>query len=235
MSDFSYSTFDKSGALTLVKNALTAVGRGETTVGIRAKNGIVIAAEKKLSSPLIDESSINKVDMLSEYMGVTYSGVGPDYNQILLKARKDIQVYHARYQDRMTPYMLCKQVADVLQEYSQRGGVRPFGIGLIVGGYDEIDGPQIFQIEASGAYYCWKATALGKGASEAKNYLEKVYDDGMEIGDAIHTAVKALKTSFGSEMTEKNLEIGVIRTADEDKAFKVLSQEEIRDLLREVD
>ena len=113
MSDFSYSTFDKSVILTSVKNALTAVGRGETTVGIRAKNGIVIAAEKKLSSPLVDETSINKVDMLSEYMGVTYSGVGPDYNQILLKARKDIQVYHARYQDRMTPYMLCKQVADV--------------------------------------------------------------------------------------------------------------------------
>ena len=235
MSAFSYSTFDKSGILTSVKNALTAVGRGETTVGIRAKNGIVIAAEKKLSSPLVDETSINKVDMLSEYMGVTYSGVGPDYNQILLKARKDIQVYHARYQDRMTPYMLCKQVADVFQEYSHSGGVRPFGIGLIVGGYDEIDGPQIFQIEASGTFYCWKATALGKGATEAKNYLEKVYDDNMDIGDAVHTAVKALKTSFGSEMTEKNLDIGVIKTADPDRAFKVLTQEEISDLLKEVD
>ena len=235
MSDFSYSTFDKSGILTLVKNALTAVGRGETTVGIRAKNGIVIAAEKKLSSPLVDESSINKVDMLSEYMGVTYSGVGPDYNQILLKARKDIQVYHARYQDRMSPYMLCKQVADVFQEYSHSGGVRPFGVSLIVGGYDEVDGPQIFQIEASGTFYCWKATALGKGATEAKNYLEKVYDDNMDIGDAIHTAVKALKTSFGSEMTEKNLDIGVIKTADADKSFKVLTQEEISDLLKEVD
>ena len=235
MSDFSYSTFDKSGILTLVKNALTAVGRGETTVGIRAKNGIVIAAEKKLSSPLVDESSINKVDMLSEYMGVTYSGVGPDYNQILLKARKDIQVYHARYQDRMTPYMLCKQVADVFQEYSHSGGVRPFGVSLIVGGYDEVDGPQIFQIEASGTFYCWKATALGKGSTEARNYLEKVYDDNMDIGDAIHTAVKALKTSFGSEMTEKNLDIGVIKTADPQKAFHVLSQEEISDLLKEVD
>ena len=114
MSDFSYSTFDKSGALTLVKNALTAVNRGETTVGIRAKNGIVIAGEKRLASALIDEESFHKVDMLSEYMGVAYSGLGPDYNQILLKARKDIQVYHARYQDRMTPYMLCKQVGDVL-------------------------------------------------------------------------------------------------------------------------
>ena len=113
MSDYSLTTFDQSGILTQVKNALTAVGRGETTVGIRAKNGIVIAAEKKLSSCLVDETSIDKVGMLSEYMGATYSGVGPDFNQVILKARKDIQVYHARYQDRMTPYMLCKQVADL--------------------------------------------------------------------------------------------------------------------------
>ena len=131
--------------------------------------------------------------------------------------------------------MLCKQVADVFQEYSHSGGVRPFGVSLIVGGYDEEDGPQIFQIEASGTFYCWKATALGKGATEAKNYLEKVYDDNMDIGDAIHTAVKALKTSFGSEMTEKNLDIGVIKTADADKSFKVMTQEEISDLLKEVD
>ena len=113
MSDYSMTTFDQSGELTGVKNALTAVGRGETTVGIRAKNGIVIAAEKKLTSCLVDETSYNKVDRLSEYMGATYSGVGPDFNQVMLKARKEIQVYHAKYLDRMTPYMLCKNVADL--------------------------------------------------------------------------------------------------------------------------
>ena len=57
----------------------------------------------------------------------------------------------------------------------------------------------------------------------------------MDIGDAIHTAVKALKTSFGSEMTEKNLDIGVIKTSDPEKRFHVLTQEEISDLLKEVD
>ena len=144
MSDYSLTTFGQSGELTQVSHALTAVGRGETTVGVRAKNGIVIAAEKKLSSVLVDESSICKVDKISDYMGVTYSGIGPDFHQILLKARKDIQVYHSRYQDRMSPFMLCKNVADLFQNYTQSGGVRPFGIGLIVGGFDEEQGPQLF-------------------------------------------------------------------------------------------
>ena len=144
MSDYSLTTFGESGELTQVRHALTAVGRGETTVGIRAKNGIVIAAEKKLPSVLIDESSIHKIDNLCEYLGVTYSGIGPDFQAILLKARKDVQVYHSKYRDRISPFMLCKSITDLFQEYTQSGGVRPFGIGMIVGGYDEVEGPQIF-------------------------------------------------------------------------------------------
>ena len=69
---------------------MTAVGNGETTVGIRAKNGVVIAAEKKLSSILADEESIHKIEKLCEYLGLTYSGIGPDFQAVLLKARKDI-------------------------------------------------------------------------------------------------------------------------------------------------
>ena len=113
MSDYSLTTFGESGELTQVRHALTAVGNGETTVGIRAKNGIVIAAEKKLPTILIDESSIHKIDKLCDYMGMTYSGIGPDFTAVLLKARKDIQAYHQVYQDRITPFMLCKKIADL--------------------------------------------------------------------------------------------------------------------------
>lgn len=163
MTNYSLTTFGESGELTQVRHALTAVNNGETIIGIRAKNGIVIAAEKKLTSILVDESSIHKIDNLCDYMGVSYAGIGPDFHAVVMKARKDVAKYHATYQDKITPFFLCKQIASLFQEYTQSGGVRPFGIGLIVGGYDEEQGPQIFQIEASGAYYCWKATALGRG------------------------------------------------------------------------
>ena len=97
MTDYSLTTFGSSGELTQVRYALTAVGNGETSIGIRAKNGVVIAAEKKLPSVLVDETSLHKVDKLSDYLGVTYSGLGPDFQAVLMKARKDVQVYHARY------------------------------------------------------------------------------------------------------------------------------------------
>ena len=131
--------------------------------------------------------------------------------------------------------MQCKQIAELFQEYTQSGGVRPFGIGMVCAGYDEQDGAQIFQIEASGTFYSWKATAMGKGGSTARGFLEKRYSDDLDIEDAIHTAILTLKDSFEGEMTEKNIEIGVIRESDPNKAFQILTASEIKDYLREVE
>lgn len=118
MSDYSLTTFGSSGELTQVRYALTAVGNGETCIGIAAKNGVVLACEKKVGSVLIDETSIHKVEKVAPYMGVTYAGIGPDFQSVLKKMRKDCQVYHARYWDSITPFMLCKNVADLIQEYT---------------------------------------------------------------------------------------------------------------------
>ena len=51
----------------------------------------------------------------------------------------------------------------------------------------------------------------------------------------MHTAIKALKNTFEGEMTERNLEVAIVKDSDPTRAFKQCSQEEIRDLLREVE
>ena len=100
---------------------------------------------------------------------------------------------------------------------------------------DRDEGPQIFQIEASGAFYCWKATALGKGAKTAKGFLEKRFSDDLDIEDAIHTAILTLKDSFEGELTSDNIEVGVVRSADPELKFHQLTETEIKDYLREVE
>ncbi len=65
--------------------------------------------------------------------------------------------------------------------------------------------------------------------------MEKTYTDDMDIGDATHTAIKALKNSFEGALTEKNLEVAIIKTSDPEKRFHVLTQSEIIDLLKEVE
>ena len=83
-------------------------------------------------------------------------------------------------------------------------------------GFDH-DGPQLFQADPSGAYFGWKATAIGKNYINAKTFLEKRYSEEMELEDAIHTALLTLREGFEGEMTEFNIEIGII---GEDKSFE---------------
>lgn len=66
---------------------------------------------------------------------------------------------------------------------------------MLVAGYDN-EGPHLYQLDPSGAYYGWKATAIGKQAKNAKAFLEKRYNQDMEIEDAINTALLTLKEGF---------------------------------------
>lgn len=56
-----------------------------------------------------------------------------------------------------------------------RSGVRPFGVSLLVAGWDSDAGPTLYQVDPSGSYWAWKASAIGKNMVNAKTFLEKRY------------------------------------------------------------
>ena len=122
-------------------------------------------------------------------------------------------------------------MAHIMQESTQRGGVRPFGVSLLLAGLDR-SGPRLFQVDPSGAYFGWKATAIGKNFVNSKTFLEKRFNEALELEDAIHTALLTLKEGFEGEMTEGNVEIGVVA---QDGIFKVLTDAEVRDYLDEAE
>eukprot|EP00828_Plagiopyla_frontata_P000425 TRINITY_DN0_c1669_g1_i1.p1 TRINITY_DN0_c1669_g1~~TRINITY_DN0_c1669_g1_i1.p1 ORF type:complete len:199 (-),score=45.89 TRINITY_DN0_c1669_g1_i1:50-646(-) len=190
----------------------------------------VIAVEKKLSSILIDESSMNKIMKIDEHLGAIYSGLGPDFRVLMLKARKLCQEHKMKYGENIQVSNICRETAQIVQEYTQSGGVRPFGISTLVAGVD-VYGPHLYQLDPSGAYYEWKATAIGRNMKNAKTILEKRYSKDISLEDAIHTALFALKDGFEGQMTNTNIEIGVI--TDSTKLFKILSPAEIKDYLEE--
>lgn len=146
------------------------------------------------------------------------------------KSRKLVQNYFVKYFEPVGVPTLCRETSELLQEKTQAGGYRPFGVSVLVAGYDE-SGPHLTQIDPSGAYYNWKATAIGKNAKNAKIFLEKRYKADMEIEDAIHTALMTLKEGFEGEMSSANIEVGVVR---EDRKFHVLSPAEVKEYLDEL-
>eukprot|EP00934_Nitzschia_sp_Nitz4_P001408 Nitzschia sp. Nitz4//scaffold137_size62074//37415//38240//NITZ4_006420-RA/size62074-snap-gene-0.51-mRNA-1//-1//CDS//3329535715//1408//frame0 len=226
---FSLTTFSRTGKLIQIEYALNAVANGRTSLGICAKDGVVIATDKKLTSELVDVEHVHKVELLTPSTGSCFSGVGPDYRVLVRHARKQSQSYLQQYGEVQPVSQLTKEVATVMQEYTQSGGVRPFGISLLIGGVDGDGAPRLYQVDPSGAYFSWKATAIGKNYVNAKSFLEKRYTEDMELEDAIHTALLTLREGFEGEMNCNNIEVGVVRNGK----FSVLTPEQIQDYLDE--
>eukprot|EP00951_Prasinocladus_malaysianus_P049437 scaffold669866_cov43-Prasinocladus_malaysianus.AAC.1 len=98
-------------------------------------------------------------------------------------------------------------------------------------GYDD-NGPQLYQIDPSGSYFAWKASAIGKNMVNAKTFLEKRYSEDMELEDAVHTALLTLKEGFEGQISGENIEVAIL---GEDRKFRVLTPAEVSDYLEEVE
>merc|ERR1712070_492937 len=184
---FSLTTFSPSGKLVQIEYALNAVAQRPTALGIKSTNGVVIAAEKKMPNALIDETTVEKSALLSENVGVVYAGLAPDFRVLVRKGRKKALQYFQTYKEPIPVSQIVVEMASIMQEFTQSGGVRPFGVSLLVAGYDA-KGPQLYQVDPSGAYWGWKAYAIGKNYLNAQTFLEKRFNDEMELEDAVHTA-----------------------------------------------
>lgn len=229
---FSLTTFSRTGKLLQIEYALNAVANGRTALGICATDGVVIATEKKLPSVLVDTENVHKLEHITPTTGFGYAGVGPDYRVLVKRARKSAQSYVRTYGEVEPVLALVKQTAGVMQEYTQRGGVRPFGVSLLVAGLEADGTPGLYQVDPSGAYFGWKATAIGKNYISAKNFLEKRWTTEMELEDAIHTALLTLREGFEGEMTADNIEVGIVKKGAGNQ-FQILQPSQIQDYLDE--
>lgn len=241
---FSLTTFSPSGKLGQIDYALAAVKQGVTSLGIKSTNGVVIATEKKSSSVLALPNTLSKVSLITPDIGAVYSGMGPDFRVLIDKCRKVAHTNYKRvYGDYPPTKILVSEVAKIMQEATQSGGVRPFGVSLLVAGHDEHNGFSLYQVDPSGAYFPWKATAIGKGATAAKTFLEKRWNDELELEDAIHIALLTLKESVEGEFNGDTVEIAIVGDVDQEllgyagdshakgPRFKKLTPEEINDRL----
>ena len=157
---------------------------------------------------------------------MVYSGMGPDARVLVSKGRKIAQEYFQTYHEYPSVKQLVKNVATVMQEYTQSGGVRPFGVSLLVVGGDN-GKPALYQIDPSGSFWSWKASAIGSNMPNAKTFLEKRYNEEMGIEDAVHLAILTLKESFEGLMNENNIEIGIYSEGN----FKLVEPSTVLDYL----
>ena len=143
--------FSPDGRLFQVEYAREAVKRGTTTIGLKFKDGVVLIIDKRISSHLEEPGSIEKIFQIDDHIGCATSGLVADARALVDRARINAQMNKITYGEKIPVKTLVKYICDFKQIYTQYGGVRPFGVVLLIAGVDETR-PCLFATDPSGAF-----------------------------------------------------------------------------------
>lgn len=228
--DRAITVFSPEGRLYQVEYAREAVKMGSTTIGIKFKDGVALIIDKKVRSRLIEAKSIEKIYIIDEHIGAASSGLMADARVLVDYARVSAQVEKVTYDEKIGVEALVKKISDYIQQYTQYGGVRPFGTSLLIAGIDDTD-IYLFETEPSGAFTGYKASCIGRGREAVMNLFEKEYQDDMDQESAILLALKGLKQVSEDPNQPPVVEIGIITRG---KNFEIMQQEEVDKYLKKL-
>lgn len=162
-----------------VEYAIKAVENGGTSIGIRCKDGVILAVEKIITSKLLKKGANKRIATVDRNFGVAFSGLIPDGRHFVSRARDEASSWRSLYKSPILTASLAERLGSYVQMYTLYQYVRPFGITAIVGGWDsegelEVDaqvgsgpktggggkipgmksgGPGLYMIEPSGLYW----------------------------------------------------------------------------------
>jgi proteasome alpha subunit len=230
--DRGITIFSPDGRLYQVEYAREAVKRGTASIGIRTSDGVVLAVDKRIRSPLMERSSVEKIHKADDHIGIASAGHVADARQLIDFARRQAQVNQLRYGEPIGIETLTKDVTDHIQQYTQVGGARPFGVALIIGGIKDGE-PRLYETDPSGTPYEWKALAVGADRNEIREYLEAEYDESMDLEGGIALALRALGSVNDDELSPQGVGMAVIDA--ETETFRTLDDDEVEAHLAELE
>lgn len=222
--DRAITVFSPDGKLFQVQYAQEAVKRGYTALGIKVRDGVLLAAQRGIPDKLAEEGSLEKIFQVDEHIGASASGLIADARVLTDRARIDAQINRMRYDEPIPVGALARSIGDIKQLYTQHAGVRPFGIRFLVGGMDD-SGAHLFETDPSGVVAAYRGHAIGGGAKEANEVLEENYDEEMSLDDAILLGLRALQGVIEKKIEPREVEMATIDA--ESKKFRKLPLEEV--------
>jgi len=182
--DRAITVFSPDGRLYQVEYAREAVKRGTTAVGIKCEEGIVLIVDKRVSSRLLEASSIEKIFKIDEHIGVASSGLVGDARALVDRARVESQVNRVTYDEQIDVEALAKKLCDHMQVYTQFGGARPYGTALLIAGIS--DGIlRLFETDPSGTLLEYMATGIGTGRTAVMKVFEEEYRPDASLKECI--------------------------------------------------
>lgn len=191
--DSSLTVFSPEGHLMQVEHAHRAVEKGTAAVAIRSPDAVVLAVERKQTARLQDPRSIQKIFDVDDHIICAFAGLTADARVLIDRTRLECQSYRLTYDVAPSVEKIARTISNILQEHTQSGGTRPFGVALILAGYDQT-GTHIFLCDPAGVYTEWKGLAIGNNAKTLLEFMEKRIESSAPANeaDAINLAKEAL-------------------------------------------
>ncbi|KAF4694605.1 Proteasome subunit alpha 1 [Perkinsus olseni] len=242
-------TWSPQGRIFQIEYAMEAVKQGTAVVALRGKKHAVLCAFRRRQSELA--SYQQKIFRIDDHIGVAISGLTADARRstfsfpffnyplqgVLCSFMRDECLSHKfTYDTPMSVGRLVSKIGVESQEKTQVASKRPYGVGLLVAGYDE-NGPHIYETCPSGNIFEYYAMAIGGRSQSARTYLENNYEGFDNIEDQkelLMHGLKALAKTLQDDatLTTENCSIAIV---GEDLPFKELNTEELQSLISNLD
>jgi 20S proteasome subunit alpha 5 len=234
--DRGVNTFSPEGRLFQVEYAIEAIKLGSTAIGIQTSEGVILAVEKRLTSPLLEPSSVEKIMEIDAHIGAAMSGLTGDAKTLIDYARVEALNHTFTFDEPMSVESCTQAVCDLALRFgedrkSEKAMSRPFGVALLVAGVDE-NGPALFHTDPSGTFIQYEAKAIGAGSEGAQATLQDKYSKSITLKEAEKLALHTLKQVMEEKISAINVEIASVEVG---KTFRIYSAQELEAILALID
>jgi len=229
--DRAITMFSPDGRLLQVEYAKKTVRQGSTAIGLVCKDGIVLVTDKRLVDPLVVVESVEKIFKIDDHIGATAAGILSDARVLIERAQLRSQQHQVTFDGPIDILSIVKDICDLKQICTQSGGLRPFGVSILVAGIDEA-GPALYETDPTGIYFRYYAAVIGEGETEIEEFLQKEYKRDINVDDGLKLAVKALNKVLDENFNVDRLDCAYIKA--DTKTLTHLSRDKCEKLLREV-
>ena len=222
--DMTPTMYSPDGRIYQVEYAMETVKRGTLALGIKTKEGVIMAVEEKPRA-LQTSNITQKIFQVDFHIGVAAAGYIPDARVQVDNARFFSQGNKMTYDEAVEVETVAKHLADQSHQFTQYSGVRPNGVALIIAGVD-LKGESIYLTDPSGTFIKYAAIAIGSGSDEVNSFLEKNYNFDMGLEDAASLAIAAINLKTEEKNGVDHIKMAKVTTKD--KVFEKISESDIK-------
>ncbi|MGQ9691353.1 MAG: archaeal proteasome endopeptidase complex subunit alpha, partial [Thermoproteota archaeon] len=205
--------------------AMVMVNNSPTAWGIQVEDGVVLAGLEKRIDKLQDGTFSQKLFQIDEHIATAVAGFNSDARLLVEYARNEAQLNRFLYDEPIDIEFLARKLSNTVQAYTQHAGTRPFGISMLIGGVDML-GANLYQLDPTGIYFKYFASAIGVGREDILKYFRENYSINTSLEEAISLGIRGSIEVLKDEVTPDRLRLSIIRT--DEKKFRFLGHEEIK-------